>query len=145
MLISRKERPAKLHIGIDVHQISSVFNVFNPVEGDRGAHRSQKVETTADGFRQVLEPLAGRCEVVFEVGPMTQWVADLVRPYATKLTVANPSRIPWLFLGRTSPRSAAGPGEISRGDCSGVRPPRMGRPRILLCARLLAVSGCFES
>ncbi len=70
-----------LHIGIDVHQKSSVFNVFDP----------------AEGFRRVLEPLAGRCEVVFEVGPMAQWVAALLRPYAVKITVANPSRIPWLF------------------------------------------------
>ena len=98
MLITRNERPALLHIGIDVHQKSSVFNVFDPKEGrPGGTHRSQKVETTADGFRKVLEPLAGRCEVVFEVGPMAQWVADLVRPYATKITVANPSQIPWLF------------------------------------------------
>ncbi len=95
-----------LHIGIDVHQKSSVFNVFNPVEGDGGTHRSQKVETTAEGFRRVLEPLAGRCEVVFEVGPLMQWVADQVRPHALKLTVANPSRIPWLFLGRPQKRSA---------------------------------------
>ena len=95
-----------LHIGIDVHQKSSVFNVFDPHEGrEGGTHRSQKVETTADGFRKVLEPLAGRCEVVFEVGPMAQWVAALVRPYAAKLTVANPSQIPWLFrAGRKNDR-----------------------------------------
>ncbi len=87
-----------LHIGIDVHQKSSVFNVFDPHEGrEGGTHRSQKVETTAEGFREVLEPLAGRCEIVYEVGPMAQWVAALVRPYAAKLTVANPSQIPWLF------------------------------------------------
>ncbi len=42
----------------------------------------------------MLEPLAGRCEVVCEVGPMTQWVAALLRRYALKITVANPSRIP---------------------------------------------------
>ncbi len=86
-----------LHIGIDVHQKSSVFNVFDPAAGDGGTHRSQKVETNAESFRQVLEPLAGRCEVVFEVGPMAQWVAQQVRPHALELTVANPSRIPWLF------------------------------------------------
>ena len=87
-----------LHIGIDLHQKSSVFNVFDPHEGGEGGkHRSQKVETTAEGFRRVLEPLAGRCEAVYEVGPMAQWVAALVRPYAVKLTVANPSRIRWLF------------------------------------------------
>ena len=95
-----------LHIGIDVHQKSSVFNVFDPTEGEGGTHRSLKVETTGEGFRQVLEPLAGRCEVVFEVGPMAQWVAALVRPHAVKLTVANPSRIRWLFLGRPQKRSA---------------------------------------
>ena len=36
-----------LHIGIDVHQKSSVFNVFNPAEGDGGTHRAQRVETPA--------------------------------------------------------------------------------------------------
>ena len=70
-----------LHIGIDVPQKSSVFNVFDPDEGGEGGkHRSQKVETTAEGFRRVLEPLAGRCEAVYEVGPMAQWVAVQVRP-----------------------------------------------------------------
>ncbi len=86
-----------LHIGIDVHQKSSVFNVFDPAARDAGTHRSQKFETTAKGFRRVLEPLAGRCEVVFEVGPIAQWVAALVRPYAVTITVANLSRIHWLF------------------------------------------------
>ena len=62
-----------LHIGIDVHPKSSVFNVFDPYNGrEGGRHRSQKVETIAAGFRKVLEPLAGRCEVVYEVGPMAQ-------------------------------------------------------------------------
>ncbi len=38
-----------LHIGIDVPQKSSVFNVFDPNEGGEGGkHRSQKVETTAE-------------------------------------------------------------------------------------------------
>ena len=95
-----------LHIGMAVHQKSSVCNVFDPHKGrEGGTHRSQKVETTAEGFRKVLEPLAGRCEVVYEVGPMAQWVAALVRPYAAKLTVANPSQIPWLFrAGRKNDR-----------------------------------------
>ena len=57
-----------LHIGIDVHQKSSVFDLFNPDEGGQGGtHRSQKAETTAEGFRRVLEPRAGRCEAVLEV------------------------------------------------------------------------------
>ncbi len=152
-----------LHIGIDVHQKSSVFNVFDPHKGrEGGTHRSQKVETTAEGFRKVLEPLAGRCEVVYEVGPMAQWVAAQVRPYAANGCRASgganaegvvwmtgnvlvtmdgiercvarrflneiaarcrgavvPRREPWdrgrrLRTHRTSPRSAAGPGETSQ-------------------------------
>ena len=81
-----------------MYQKSSVFNVFDPAEScEGGTHRWQKVETTAEGFRRVLEPLAGQCEVVYEVRPMVQGVAALVRPYARKLTAANPSRIRWLF------------------------------------------------
>ena len=45
-----------LHIGIDVHQKSSVFSVFDPAKREGRTRRSQKVETTAEGFRQVLEP-----------------------------------------------------------------------------------------
>jgi hypothetical protein len=48
-----------LHIGIDVHQKSSVFNVFAPGT-DGGTHRSLSVEATAEGYRRVLEPLGGR-------------------------------------------------------------------------------------
>lgn len=93
-----------VHVGIDVHQRSSVFNVFVP-DGNRGEHRSVKVETTAEGYRSVLEPLRGRCEVVFEVGPQAQWVAEQVRPYAVRVTVANASKIRWLFMdGRKNDR-----------------------------------------
>lgn len=93
-----------LHIGIDVHQKSSVFDVFTPgPEG--GVHASVAVETTAEAYRRVLAPLAGRCVVVFEVGPMAQWVAEQVRPHALRVTVANPSRIRWLFMdGRKNDR-----------------------------------------
>lgn len=83
-----------LHVGIDGHQKSSVVNVFDP---KTGVHRVTTVATTAAGLRAALEPLGGDCTVVFEVGPMAQWMAQQIRPLAARLQVANASRIPWLF------------------------------------------------
>lgn len=83
-----------VHVGIDGHQKSSVIDVFDP---QTGKHRVQTVATTAEGLRAALAPLQGQCVVVFEVGPMAQWMAQQLRPLAARIQVANPSRIPWLF------------------------------------------------
>lgn len=82
------------HVGIDGHQKSSVVDVFDPASGE---HRVKTVPTTAAGLRAALEPLGGDCAVVFEVGPMAQWMAQQIRPLAARMQVANASRIRWLF------------------------------------------------
>jgi len=82
---------------MDVHKDSTVFDLFDPAAPKPKQHRTATVPTTAEGIRSVLEPLTGRCRVVFEIGLQAQWVASVVRPLAAEVQVANPSRIPWLF------------------------------------------------
>jgi transposase len=82
---------------MDVHQESTVFCLFDPRAAKDRQFRTLTRPTRAEGFREVLEPLKGRCRVAFEVGTQAQWVAQIVRPLAAEVQVANPARIPWLF------------------------------------------------
>ena len=86
-----------MYIGMDVHQVSTTFCLFDPSAADRRRYRTLTRPTTVEAIRAVLEPYDGCCKVTFEVGTQAQWVAKIVRPLATDVEVANPSRIPWLF------------------------------------------------
>lgn len=86
-----------MYIGMDVHQVSTTFCLFDPSAADRRRYRTLTRPTTVEAIRAVLEPYDGCCKVAFEVGTQAQWVAKIVRPLATDVEVANPSRIPWLF------------------------------------------------
>jgi transposase len=83
-----------LHVGMDVHQQSTTFCIFN---GRTGEAKSVTCPTSAEAYRAVLRPLRRRCRVTFEVGPQAQWVAKIVRPLAVETVVANPALIPWLY------------------------------------------------
>ena len=86
-----------IYIGMDVHQKSTTFCLFDPsAEKDR-QYRTVTRPTTVEGIREVLKPHDGRCQVAYEVGTQAQWVAQIVRPLAGEVQVANPSRIPWIF------------------------------------------------
>jgi len=83
--------------GMDVHQKSTTFCLFDPsAEKDR-QYRTVTRPTTEEEIRQTLAPLGGQCQVAFEVGTQAPWIAAIVRPLAADVQVANPSRIPWLF------------------------------------------------
>lgn len=86
-----------VYIGMDVHQRSTTFCVFDPTAEKGRQYRTLTCPTTAEAIRAVLEPYDGQCRVAFEVGTQAQWIAGIVRPLATEVQVANPSRIPWLF------------------------------------------------
>lgn len=86
-----------VNVGMDVHQTSTVFCLYDPRASEAERYRTLTRSTTAEAFREVLEPLKRRCRVAFEVGCQTQWVAKAVRPFAVELHVANAARIPWLF------------------------------------------------
>lgn len=117
-----------MYIGMDVHQVSTTFCLFDPSAADRRQYRTLTRPTTVEAIRAVLEPYDGCCKVAFEVGTQAQWVAKIVRPLATDVEVANPSRIPWLFRdGRKNDRLDARkfgytalPGSASHG------PPALG-------------------
>ena len=86
-----------VYIGMDVHQSSTTFSIFDPTDGPKGRYRALTRATTAEGIAGVLRPFEKQCKVAFEVGTQAQWIAKIVRPLAVEVEVANPSRIPWLF------------------------------------------------
>jgi transposase len=86
-----------IHVGMDVHRDSTVIHFFDPAAQPKMQHRSVTVPSTAEAITAALQPLQKRCRVAFEVGTQAQWVAQVVRPLAAEVQVANPSRIPWLF------------------------------------------------
>lgn len=86
-----------LLIGMDVHKESTVFCLSDPAAASSARYRYVTVPTTREGIESVLQPLGGRCRVVFEVGTQAQWVASIVRPLAAEVQVANPSLLPWIF------------------------------------------------
>jgi hypothetical protein len=77
---------------MDVHQKSTTFCLFDPSAAKDGSYRTVTRPTTAEGIREVLKPLDGRCQVAFEVGTQAQWVAQIVRSLASDVQVANPTR-----------------------------------------------------
>ena len=94
-----------INVGMDVHSGKTVFHLFDPTAEPKKQHRTATVPTTAEGIESVLRPLDGQCRLTFEVGTQAQWVAQIVRPLAAEVQVANPSRIPWLFrAGRKNDR-----------------------------------------
>lgn len=86
-----------IYIGMDVHQKSTTFCLFDPSSPEDGQYRTVTQPTTEERIRQTLVPLGGQCQVAFEVGTQAQWIAAIIRPLAADVQVANPSRIPWLF------------------------------------------------
>ena len=97
-----------LHVGIDVHRSSSTFCILDPDLPKARRFCRASGPTTPETFARILEPLAGRCAVVFEIGPMAQWVYAQVAPYARRVQVANAARMPWLFRsGRKDDRTDA--------------------------------------
>ena len=97
-----------VYIGMDVHQKSTTFCIFDPSKEGAERYRTLKRTTDQEAFDEVLGPFQGRCKVTFEVGTQAQWVASIVRPLAVEVQVANPSRIPWLFRdGRKNDRLEA--------------------------------------
>jgi hypothetical protein len=86
-----------IYIGMDVHQSSTTFCLYDPSQDGRGRFRTLTRPTTAEAIVGVLVPLNKRCRVAFEIGTQAQWVAQIVRPLAADVQVANASRMPWLF------------------------------------------------
>lgn len=86
-----------VYVGMDVHQLSTTFCLFDPSDGPKGRYRTVTRPTTVEGITGVLRPLGRDCQLAYEVGTQAQWIAKIVRPLAKDVQVANPSRIPWLF------------------------------------------------
>lgn len=86
-----------VYVGMDVHSKTTTFCLHDPEAKGRRQYRTVTRLTTAEAIRSVLEPLGGDCKVAYEVGTQAQWVAQIVRPLAAEVKVANASRIPWMF------------------------------------------------
>jgi len=71
-----------IYIGMDVHQKSTTFCLFDPsAEKDR-QYRTVTQPTTEEAIRRTLAPLGWQCQVAFEVGTQAQWIATIIRPLA---------------------------------------------------------------
>ena len=86
-----------VYVGMDVHSKTTTFCLHDPEAKGRRQYRTVTRPTTAEAYRSVLEPFGGDCRIVYEVGTQAQWVAQIVRPLAVEVKVANASRIPWIF------------------------------------------------
>ncbi len=86
-----------VYVGMDVHSKTTTFCLHDPDAEGRQQYRTVTRPTTEQAIRSVLEPLERQCQVAYEVGTQAQWVAQIVRPLALEVQVANPSRIPWLY------------------------------------------------
>ncbi len=78
------------------HYKSTTFCFYDPAAVGQ-EYRFLARSTTAEAYREVLEPLKGDCKIVFEVGIQTQWVAKIIRDLGLEVKVVNAGRIPWLF------------------------------------------------
>jgi len=86
-----------LSVGMDIHSDKTVCDFFDPTAEPKRQHRTVTVPTTQEGLESALRPLKGRCRVAFEVGTQAQWVAQIIRPLAAEVQVANPSLITWMY------------------------------------------------
>ena len=84
-------------LGMDIHSDKTVCDFFDPTAEPTRQHRTATVPTTQEGLESVLRPFEGRCRVAFEVRTQAQWVAQIIRPLAAEVQVANPSLITWLY------------------------------------------------
>ena len=57
-----------IYIGMDVHQQSTTFCLFDPAPEEAGRYRTMTRPTTAEGIGEILAPLDRQCQVAFEVG-----------------------------------------------------------------------------
>jgi transposase len=88
----------EVYVGLDVHKKSTTICVLNPAQPEKSRReRTWKIATEEAAFRRALQPWAGQCHVVFEVGPLAQWLYRVLGPLARQIQVANSSRMPWLF------------------------------------------------
>ena len=119
-----------IHRGMDVHQKSTTFCLFDPSAKEDRQYRTVTQPTTKEATRRTLAPLGGPCQVAYEVGTQAQWIAAIVRPLAADVQVANPSRIPWLFRdGRKNYCDAAPrPTPPEESSSSSYNPPPGPRP-----------------
>lgn len=87
-----------VYIGLDVHKKSTTVCVLEPAVAEAARReRTWTIPTAAGAFQRLLAPLADRCHVVFEVGPLAQWLYRVLQPWALRIQVANSSQVPWLF------------------------------------------------
>ena len=70
-----KEKHAMVYIGMDLHQPSTTFCLFNPAAPKGRQYRTLRRPTTLEAIKEVLRPHEGGCQVAFEVGTQAQWIA----------------------------------------------------------------------
>lgn len=80
-----------------MHKLSTTFCFYTPKATPARQNRTQTCPTTKEAYRAVLSPLRRKCRVAYEVSTGAQWVADVVRPLAKEVVLADARQMPWLY------------------------------------------------
>lgn len=76
-------------IGLDTHGMSCDMAV---VTGKGKVVRRDRCDTTIEALRKLIDPVPSARHLVFEEGPLANWLYRNLKPRVTSLTVAEPRR-----------------------------------------------------
>jgi len=79
----------KYYVGMDVHKATTVIAVLN----SEGKQKMQAiVETKASSLLDAIRALRAQLHVTFEEGTHSNWLYDLLKPYAAEVVVCDPRK-----------------------------------------------------
>jgi len=76
-------------IGLDTH---GTFCEMAAVTGKGNLVRRGRCDTTIEALRKLIDQVPAARHVVFEEGPLANWLYRNLKPHVTSLTVAEPRR-----------------------------------------------------
>ena len=75
------------YVGMDVHKSITVIVVLNAL----GQFESRaQVKTKAETISDFARGLSGKVELVYEVGTLSAWLCQLLKPLVAAVTVCDP-------------------------------------------------------
>ena len=89
----------KYYVGMDVHKATTVIVTLD----SEGKQKMQAiVETKASSLLDAMRVLRGELHITFEEGTHSNWLYDLLKPYAAEVVVCDPRRNKLLHCGNKS-------------------------------------------
>lgn len=78
------------YVGIDVHQATLVIVILNELGREL---MNTKILTNTSAVREFFASLSGTLHIAFEEGAQSQWLFDLLTPFAARVVVCDPRKI----------------------------------------------------